>query len=660
MENLLQGIPNVIVRMDDILISGKDDDHHMANLEAVLKKLSEAGLRLPKEKCFFMVPEVTYCGYVINGRGIKPVEAKVDAIQNAPVPENVTQLRAFLGMLNYYHRFLPDIATVLEPLHKLLRQGTKWCWKTEQQMAFDKSKKLLQSANLLVHFQPDLELILASDASDYGVGAVLSHRMADEAERPIGYVSRSLNKAERGYSTIEKEAIIFSVKKFNQFLYSQKFTIQTDHKPLEGLFNEKKGVPQQASPRVQWWALTLAAYEYKIAYKAGTTNANADTLSRLPLSKMPESVPVPGETILLLEHLDHTPINSQHIREWTRCDPVLSKVHQFTLPLLHHCQEVQLHPYLSRKAELTIEGGCVLWGNRVIVPPQGQAQVIAKLHEAHPGISRMKALARDYVWWPNMDRELEDTVKKCQQCQLHQKAPAEALLHPWEWPGQPWSRVHIDYAGPYKGHMYLVVIDAHFKWMEVHIMRSTTSAATIVKLKEIFATHGLPETIVSDNGPNFTSAEFENFLSKNGVKHTKVSPYHPASNGQAERAVRAFKEGVEKMEEGTMQDKLSRFLLKYRTTPHTTTGVPPAERLMKRKLKTKLDLIVPNTASLVRQKQERQKQTHDHHAKHRDFEASDPVFIKDFSSPKSWQKGTVVQTTGPVSALVELPDGPVV
>ena len=139
-------------------------------------------------------------------------------------------------------------------------------------------------------------------------------------------------------------------------------------------------------------------------------------------------------------------------------------------------------------------------------------------------------------------------VKKCQQCQLHQKAPAEAPLHPWEWPGQPWSRVHIEYAGPYKGHMYLVVIDAHSKWMEVHIMRSTTSAATIVKLKEIFVTHGLPETIVSDNGPNFTSAEFENFLSKNSVKHTKVSPYHPASSGQAEQAVRAFKEGVEKME----------------------------------------------------------------------------------------------------------------
>lgn len=165
--------------MDDILVSGKHDDDHLASLEVVLKKLSEAGLRLRKEKCFFVVPEVTYCGYVINGGGIKPVEAKVEAIKNAPAPENVSQLRAFLGMPNYYHRFLQDIAIVLEPLHKLLRRGTKWVWKTEQQTAFQKCKKLLQSAQLLMHFEPDLELILARDASDYGGGAVLSHKMSD-------------------------------------------------------------------------------------------------------------------------------------------------------------------------------------------------------------------------------------------------------------------------------------------------------------------------------------------------------------------------------------------------------------------------------------------------------------------------------------------------
>ena len=241
MENLLQGIPHVVVRVDDIFVSGKDDPDHLANLEAVLSRLSTSGLKLRLAKCLFMQPEVTYCGYVISGDGIQPVAAKVDAIRNAPEPKDVSQLRAFLGMLNYYHRFLPDVATILEPLHQLLRKGSKWQWQKEQQEAFAKSKELLQSAELLIHFDPAKELVLTTDASDYGVGEVLSHKMEGGTERPIGYMSRSLNGAERNYSTLEKEAlaIIFGVKKFHQFLYGHSFTIKTDHKPLEGLLNEK-------------------------------------------------------------------------------------------------------------------------------------------------------------------------------------------------------------------------------------------------------------------------------------------------------------------------------------------------------------------------------------------------------------------------------------
>ncbi|KAL9987156.1 hypothetical protein ACROYT_G001413 [Oculina patagonica] len=153
-------------------------------------------------------------------------------------------------MLNYYHRFLPDVVTVLEPLHQLLRKGSKWQWLKEQQEAFEKAKELLQSAELLVHFDPSKELILATDASDYGVGAVLSHKVKGGAEQPIGYMSRSLNTAERNYSTLEKEAlaIIFGIKKFNQFLCGHPFTIKTDHKPLEGILNEKKGIPALAAP----------------------------------------------------------------------------------------------------------------------------------------------------------------------------------------------------------------------------------------------------------------------------------------------------------------------------------------------------------------------------------------------------------------------------
>ena len=187
--------------------------------------------------------EETYSGFVISGDSIQPVAAKVDAIKNAPEPKDVRQLRAFLGMLNYYHRFLPDVATILEPLHQLLRKGSKWQWKKEQQEAFAKSKELLQSAELLVHFDLSKEPVLATDASDYGVGAVLTHKMQGGTERPNGYMSRSLNGAERNYSTLEKEvlSIMSGVKKFHQFLYGHSFTIKTDHKPLEGLLNERKG-----------------------------------------------------------------------------------------------------------------------------------------------------------------------------------------------------------------------------------------------------------------------------------------------------------------------------------------------------------------------------------------------------------------------------------
>ena len=334
---------------------------------------------------------------------------------------------------------------------------------------------------------------------------------------------------------------------------------------------------------------------------------------------MPNAIPLPGETILLMEHMEGTPVHSGQIKEWTKRDPVLSQVLRFTLqgwPTTN--SSVELNPFFSKKTELSVEDGCVLWGARVVVPPQGRSKILTELHEAHPGESRMKALARSYVWWPGMDQDIVKEVKRCDKCQSHQRAPAEAPLHPWEWPGLPWSRLHIDYAGPYKGEMFLVVVDAYSKWLDVHCMKSTTSTATIEKLREIFATHGLPATLISDNGSNFSSSEFEEFMKKNGIKHVKVAPYHPASNGLAERAVRIFKEGFEKMEGGSVKTKLSRFLLSYRTTPHSTTGVPPAELLMKRKLHTQLNQIVPSIANRVRNKQSQQKVAHDYHARERE------------------------------------------
>ena len=164
------------------------------------------------------------------------------------------------------------------------------------------------------------------------------------------------------------------------------------------------------------------------------------------------------------------------------------------------------------------------------MPQKGRPRVLKMLHEAYPGISRMKGLARGYVWWPGIDNELEKCGKSCETCQVNRKSPPAAPMHAWCWPNKPWSRVHIDYAGPFMGKVFLVIIDTHSKWMEVHKTVSSSSTA-IGFLRTTFATLCLPEVIVSDNVANFTSEEFSEFLKRNGVRHVRTPPYHPASNG---------------------------------------------------------------------------------------------------------------------------------
>lgn len=658
MDSLLQGIPHVAVYLDDILITGKTNDEHLKNLDEVLRRFDQAGLRLKCEKCVFQSPEVVYLGHKVDAKGLHPTEDKLQAIKHAPAPLNIAELRSYLGLLNYYGKFLPNLSTTLAPLHVLLRKETRWHWGVNQEKAFQASKKLLEMPTVLVHFDITKDIILACDASPYGVGAVLSHRMADGSEKPIGFASRSLSQAETRYSQLDKEAlaIVFGVKKFHQYLYGRHFTICTDHKPLLGLFNESRSVPHMASGRVQRWALILAAYEYTIVYKPGQANANADAFSRLPLPDKPKVTPIPMETALLMEQLESSPVNVNQIKNWTRKDPLLSRILRYAMQGWPETSkdDDELKPFHTRKTEISIQDGCLLWGTRVIVPPQGRVKIMDELHDGHPGISRMKSIARGFVWWPKMDLDLADRVQKCKMCQQTRRTPPEAPLHPWEWPATPWSRIHMDYAGPFMGKMFLVIIDAHSKWMDVHPMSSSTANATIEKLRVTFATLGLPETVVTDNGSAFTSAEFQEFMHQNGVKHIRTAPYHPASNGLAERAVQTFKSAVKRMTSGTVETKVSRFLFKYRITPHSTTGISPAELIMGRPLRSHLALLQPDLGGRVKQKQAQQKQLHDRHATDRVFNIGDPVYVKNFSSGQIWLPGFISEKSGPVSYQINL------
>ena len=618
METLLQGLQGVCVYLDDILVTGRTAEEHLHNLEEVLKRLEEAGMRLKKDKCAFLLSQVEYLGHVISQQGLHPSDSKVAAVVNAPAPTNVTELRSLLGLVNYYGKFLPNLASILAPLYKLLQKGASWHWGGEQKEALAEVKRLLQSPNQLVHFDGSKPLVLACDASPYGVGAVLSHRQEDGSERPIAFASRTLASAEKNYSQLDKEAlaIIFGVKHFHQYIYGRSFVIISDHKPLMHLFSESKATPAMASARIQRWALLLGAYEYSIEYKAGKENSNADALSHLPLPGFPSEVPTPPETVQLMELLAATPVSAGQIHVQTERNPVLAKVKlhvQKGWPAEEESSPEFL-PFSRRKEELSLHDGCLLWGTRVVVPPSLRAQVLDELHEAHPGVSRMKNLARQYVWWPGLDADIEKKVKTCSACQSVRNKPPPAVLHPWEWPQRPWARVHVDYAGPFMGKMFLILIDAHSKWLDVHMVTSATSQVTIDKLRSTFATLGLPEVLVTDNGTTFTSADFESFCTRNGIRHLRSTPYHPATNGLAERAVQTFKQGLKKLTEGSLETRLARFLFSYRTTPQSTTGQSPAELLFGRPLRTQLDLLQPDLRAKVQCQQERMKINHDQHA----------------------------------------------
>lgn len=657
MDQVLQGLPNVQCYIDDIIVTGKTDEEHCQNLHKVMTRLEEAGLKLNKEKCEFLKDQVEYCGHVINKDGLCKPHKKVEAVTNAPSPQNVNQLRSWLGFVNYYHKFLPNLATELQPLHVLLKHDTPWHWGKKQESAFAKVKSMVASDTVLTHYDPEKELRVAADASAYGVGCVLSHVMPDGSEKPVAFASRTLNDAEKLYPQLQKEAlaIVWGVKTFQYYLEGRPFTLVTDHKPLTTIFHPHKGISSTATARIQRWALFLSGFSYQIEYKNTKAHANADGLSRLPLpcTKEEKERKDPAD-VFQFKQIERLPVTVQELQRETRNNPTLAKVMQATMSGWPAKREIdtELLPYFNKRDELTVHDGCLLWGGRVIVPPKLQQRVLEELHEGHVGIVKMKGLARSYFWWPGLDRQIESTCKACEGCALTQSNPPSAPVHRWEFPEKPWDRVHVDYAGPFMNSMFLIAVDAHSKWPEVSIMSSTTSAKTIEALRTMFATHGLPSQIVSDNGPQFVSAEFNTFLKLNGIQHLTSAPYHPRTNGLAERFVRTMKAAL-KNDKSTapLQYKLDTFLLKYRNCPHATTGNSPAVMLMGRPLRCRLDLLKPDIAKRVK-KNTQSAHPQEKHMRH--FNIGDTVLARSYGRGDPWTVGVVTKKTGPISYQVQV------
>ncbi|XP_049301295.1 uncharacterized protein K02A2.6-like [Anopheles funestus] len=655
MDQMLAGMEGVSCYMDDIIVGGRTQNEHDELLSETLKRIQEYGFTIRSDKCSFNKNQVRYLGHIIDKHGIQPDPAKVAVIKDLPPPHDIAGVRSFLGAINYYGRFIPNMRSLRYPLDNLLKNDTTFNWSPECQKVFEQFKSLLATDLLLTHYDPGREIIVSADASSVGLGATISHKFPDGSYKVVQHASRALTEAETNYSQIDREglAIIFAVTKFHKYIFGRHFCLQTDHKPLLRIFGSKKGIPIYTANRLQRFALTLQLYDFDIQYVSTHNFGNADILSRLIKrhDKLNEDYII--ASISLEDDIRSVAVNSltpfvlsfREVENATKTDPVLQKVARYIKEgwPRNSIFNGDLARFYARKDALSIVDNGILFGERVIIPTALRQRCLRQLHHGHPGVQRMKSLARSYVYWPYLDKEITELVANCGACAAAAKSPPHSIPAPWNEATAPWQRVHIDYAGPIDGYSFLIAVDSFSKWPEIIRTASTTSTATVRILRSLFSRYGNPITLVSDNGRQFISAEFEDFCTTNGIDHLTTAPFHPQSNGQAERFVDTFKRAIKKISSDgtTIEDALEIFLGTYRSTPNPQVPEQkaPATIMFGRQIRTCLELIRPVPRSEVK----------DNIEPHRSFVRDDLVYAKLYArNGWKWIPGRVISKCGNV------------
>ncbi|KAL7879761.1 hypothetical protein SRHO_G00020150 [Serrasalmus rhombeus] len=596
MSQILDGLDGVQCYLDDIIIHADTPETHERRLCAVLHRLQDRGLKINREKCSFRKTELPFLGHVISATGLHPDPEHVVAVTQAPPPQDAHALRSFLGLTGWYAKFIPNYATLVEPLRAVLRKSTGFCWTDEANEKFSRVKQIISTSHALALFDPSCPTTVTTDASNYGLGAVLTQWHGD-TELTVAFASRTLSECERKYSATEKEALacVWATEKWRTYLWGRHFTLQTDHNPLTTLLSTK-GLGR-AGMRI---ARCLLCFNYTIVYKPGTENVTADCLSRLPLPCMkeeqeqePEMVAVvsPGFAAVTAEELQHAV---------DQC-PVLHQVKAYITkgwPRTAKGMDSALTPFYRLRYELAVQEGYVIRGtHRVVVPATLQPKFIQLAHDTHQGIVRTRQRLRDLYWWPGMNLQVENAIKTCTTCLQHDKTAIThtAPLHPVPIPTAAWEKVAIDIVGPFHHAVHdcryaVTLIDYYSKWPEVAFASEVTSATVITFLSVVFSREGNPREVVSDNGPQFISSEFESFLAMRDIKHCRSAVYFPQANGEIERFNRVFKDSLQT---ATIEGKpwkpfVTEFLHTYRATPHTITTCSPAELLHGHAMHTKL------------------------------------------------------------------------
>ncbi|XP_049867459.1 uncharacterized protein K02A2.6-like isoform X1 [Pectinophora gossypiella] len=568
-------------------------------------------------------------------------------------------LKSFLGKVNYYGRFLKNMAKIITPLHECTKQN-KFNWTKECNDAFNLIKQKLASVQNLWHYDPNLPLILTCDASHTALGAVLSNRDESGVIRPIAYASKKLNSTELKYSTIDKEAmaIIFAVTKFYNYTYGRTFELETDNAALVRIFGSTKGIPKMAAKRLQHYAIFLSAFNYKI--KHIKTNINpADFLSRSNININTEKIDYHPiclngniSNVFYIKNSNIKKLDWKVIQLETQKDVTLSTVLRYTVDGWPEKRMLgkELLPYYNKRNELSVDRNCLFWSHRIIIPSVLRESVLSELHESHFGIVRMKQQARSFFWFPNLDTEIEKITTNCIICLSNHKNPSKAPLKLWPAPPSAWYRIHADFLGPFYNKMYLVIVDSYSKWPEVFEMSSITACRTIAVLKYVFSRFGYPNHLVTDNGPTFTSQEFENYCNDINVKHTFSPPYHPATNGAAERFVETFKTHVTKIKESghPLTCAVNLFLFDYRSMSHNITGISPAKLMLGRELRNRFSLLRPPAVTEKSYDMLEKHYNNSVNTRKVKFDIGEKVMVRDYrKGAKPWVQGIIVDESVP-------------
>ena len=521
----------LFVYMDDLILVSKDTASHLQKLGQVFQKFTQSGLKLNLPKCQFFRSRIEFLGHIVDSQGIHTTSDKIKAIQNFPVPTNVMQVSSFLGLAGYYRSFIKNFASIAHPLNKLKKKNVPFQWNAEQQQSFDQLKTCLTQTPVLAFPDYSLPFTICTDASSYGIGAVLMQQVQGQRPHVIAFASRVLNTAESHYSVthLEALAVVWALKHFRDIIYNYPITVYTDHSAVTQLFSGKN-----LTGRLARWFLIVEQFQAEIKYLPGRANLVADALSR--------NVAIAAVTSV--QNFSH-----QDVMVAQRKDPIWSKViytlesgDDFNLPKLPvPLTEFDIqNDILTRKVKVYDREV-----QQIVIPESLVPTVLRLVHDTpqagHPGRDKTLAMARLKYYWPKMRLDITTHVSQCVSCAQHKGHTNTAPILEYPTPAGPFETVAIDLmqlTPSRQGSNYVLVCVDYFSRFVVlaPLQNKSANAVAHALVTHLLCPYTTPSVLLSDNGTEFKNEILHNICKQYNITQTFVAVQHPASNGLVERA----------------------------------------------------------------------------------------------------------------------------